>query len=197
MLIYQQGNHFFIYGKICKVIEVNKNHWVIYLLGVYPIMGIPKKQVLPIHFVNNRYCSMVTQAQNAKLNICGTTIYIKAHFSNDFYFANQFLFQGQMKYYEDQDAQTPERNLFVGIVTKMRMLKNNTMCAQMPINQKDGVKWINLLFRNQEDLDHAQEMLQPKYQDCSMKYQTAAFLTGKESTYHGFTQANVIRFYRK
>ena len=119
------------------------------------------------------------------------------HFSDSCYYANQFLFQGQMKFYENQDIQMPERNLFVGIITKLRMLRDHILCAQMPVNQKDGVKWMNLLFQNIDNIDHVVKLLQPiRGQDNSMNYKTAAFLTGKEFSYHGYIQSNVLRFYK-
>lgn len=191
MLIYQNDNKFFIYGVVQSVTIKNKNHHIYDILGYFPIKGVLKERTIPVHIVNNHCNKMLDKAMNANLGI-GSKIYMKVSYVKKAYFMNQFLFQGQMKYYQKKGA--PERNLYVGKIVKIFELSQDVLCLQMPINQKSNTKWMNLLIKCQYQ-QTLLERLRPERVQTGIKYKTAAILAGEEKQYNGYYQSNIIRYY--
>lgn len=197
MLIYRCYNKFFLYGKVERMQVLNKNHAIYFYRGSFPgAQGIPVDMVLPIHVVNNRYQRLFDQACRANI-VQGTLIFMKVTYTKGKYFMNQFLFQGQMKYYEDTSLQLPERNLFVGKITRILTFRNQTLCLQMPIKEKNSTKWMNLLVKEPAGISPQQiwQKFAPMEGVEKKQYQTAIVLAGKEIMYQGYQQSDILRIY--
>lgn len=194
MVIYQGGNNYFMYVMIKELRNQNNNHCVALVYGLFPCGGSYRYMTIPIHFVNNKYNDMFDKMQNANLGP-GCKIFLKTSMHDQKIYANQFLFQGQMKYYADEKNGLPERNLYVGKVTKIKQFKNGANCIHMPINGKQ-TKWMSLMAYDNVISKGQLEKLSPhELPDGKIQYQPAIILAGEEKDYHGYPQARILRCY--
>jgi len=125
----------------------------------------------------------------------GCKIFIKASMHDQKIYVNQFLFQGQMKFYKDKKHNLPERNLYVGKVTKIKQFKNGAACLHMPINEKE-TKWMSLMVYDDAISKEQLQRMQPiRLPDGTNQYQPAVILAGEEKMYHDYPQSRILRCY--
>ena len=104
-------------------------------------------------------------------------------------------FQGQMKFYKDEKHNLPERNLYVGKVTKIKQFKNGVACLHMPINEKE-TKWMSLMVYDDVISKEQLQRMQPiRLPDGTNQYQPAVILAGEEKMYHDYPQSRILRCY--
>ena len=119
---------------------------------------------------------------------------IPIHFINN-KFNRMVLFQGQMKFYKDEKHNLPERNLYVGKVTKIKQFKNGVACLHMPINEKE-TKWMSLMVYDDVISKEQLQRMQPiRLPDGTNQYQPAVILAGEEKMYHDYPQSRILRCY--
>lgn len=194
MIIYQGANSYFMYVMIRELRSSDNNHCIALVYGLFPAGNGYRYMTIPVHFVNNKYNRMVDKMRNANLRP-GCKIFLKASMHDQRIYVNQFLFQGQMKFYKDEKNGLPERNLYVGKITKIKYFKNEITCMHMPINEKE-TKWMSLMvYDDVIPKDQLKRMQPTQLSDGTIQYQPAVILAGEEKNYHGYPQARVVRCY--
>lgn len=194
MIIYQGGNSYFMYVLIKELRVQNNNHCIALVYGLFPSGNDYRYMTIPIHFVNNKYNHIFDKMQNANLGP-GCKIFLKVSMHDQKIYVNQFLFQGQMKFYADQKSNLPERNLYVGKITKIKQFQNGASCLHMPINERQ-TKWMSLMVYDDVISKEQLNRLQPvQLPDGTIHYQPVVILAGEEKDYNGYPQAKIIRCY--
>ena len=192
MIIYQGANNYFMYVMIMELRSSDNNHCVASAYGLFPDGNSYRYMTIP--FINNKFNRMVDKMRNANIRP-GCKIFIKASMHDQKIYVNQFLFQGQMKFYKDKKHNLPERNLYVGKVTKIKQFKNGAACLHMPINEKE-TKWMSLMVYDDAISKEQLQRMQPiRLPDGTNQYQPAVILAGEEKMYHDYPQSRIIRCY--
>ena len=101
MIIYQGADNYFMYVMIMELRSSDNNHCVASAYGLFPDGNSYRYMTIPIHFINNKFNRMVDKMRNANIRP-GCKIFIKASMHDQKIYVNQFLFQGQMKFYKDE-----------------------------------------------------------------------------------------------